>query len=423
MTEQRKDPPSLYDSAIITAPSSDAQLNEVVQLFVAVGTALHEFGQPAHKVERTLLRIAERFKVPLQVFIVPTGQFLSVYRPDGPITFVLRMKQGMSDLDRLSHVILIADQLSDGSLTAVAGRAKIDKLMRDVTPRGPWATVAAYTLSAAPFSVFFGGGYQELIVSTLVGLAVGTIAYLMARYRRVGRPFELLAAAAAAFIAGSADEIFGAYGGWIPLAAGLVVLLPGIALVDALEELANGQLTAGASRMANVGVVFLALTLGAVTGYQLAAMWPKIRDVEPAHLPEWFILPALFVVAMGSLLRFRARASDYWLMLAASVTALVGSRLGKAYVGELAGPFLAATALGIAGNVYARFSRRAAELIIVPGIALLVPGSIGYRSLEAFLSQNTEHGVDSAFQMFLVGIALVAGLLFSNSLVGDRSAS
>ena len=38
--------------------------------------------------------------------------------------------------------------------------------------------------------------------------------------------------------------------------------------------------------------------------------------------------------------------------------------------------------LGIVGNLYARYSRRAAELLIVPGIALLVPGAVGARSLE-----------------------------------------
>jgi uncharacterized membrane protein YjjP (DUF1212 family) len=414
---------SLYDSAITQSISRDTNLNEVVRLLVALGTALHQMGQAAHKVERSLVQVAERFQVPLQAFILPTGHFLSIHRAEGPITFVLRMKPSAVDLDRLSQVMLVADRLIDGSMTPVAGEAKIAKIMQTAIPRGFLPTVAAYTLSAAPFSVFFGGGWQELIVSTCVGLAVGILAFVMERYRRAGRPFELIAAAAAAFIAGSADEIFGAYGGWIPLAAGLVVLLPGIGLVDALEELANGQLTAGASRLANVGTVFLALTLGSVTGYQLAEIWPKIHDAEPAHSPEWFLLPALLVVAVGSLLRFRARASDFGIILGASIVALVGSRFGKTYVGELAGPFLAATLLGIAGNLYARFSRRAAELVIVPGIALLVPGSIGYRSLEAFLSQDTDHGVDSAFQMFLVGIALVAGLLFSNSLLGERNAA
>jgi len=415
-------PKNLYDSVITETIALDVGQDEIVQLLLALGRALHELGQASHKVERTLVRVAESFHIPLQVFVVPTGQFLSILRPQGPVTFVLRVNSGGIDLDRLSQLMLVADRLTRGSLTPVAARAKIDKIMQR-PPRGPLATALAYTLSAAPFSVFFRGGWIELVVSTCVGLAVGLLAVLFSRVRNNGRAFELAAATAAAFIAGSADEILGEYGGWIPLAAGLIVLLPGIMLVDALEELASGQLTAGASRLAGVGVVFLALTLGSVTGYQLAELWPKIREVEAAHLPEWFLLPALGIVAIGSTLRFRGAPADLWVIFGASTLALVGSRIGTMYAGELAGPFLAATLLGIAGNLYARASRRAAELVIVPGIALLVPGSIGYRSLEAFLSQDTDHGVDSAFQMFLVGIALVAGLLFSNSLTGERTSS
>ena len=76
--------------------------------------------------------------------------------------------------------------------------------------------------------------------------------------------------------------------------------------------------------------------------------------------------------------------------------------------------------LSIAGNVYARFSRRAAELITVPGIALLVPGAVGERSLESLLSQDTVHvGVADAFQMFMIAMALVAGFLLSNSFLPE----
>ncbi|HEY1603909.1 MAG TPA: threonine/serine exporter family protein [Pirellulales bacterium] len=415
------DVPSLYDSAIAEAFSPDAKLNEVTQIVVALGRALHQVGQPAHKVERTLVRVAERFHVPLEVFVVPTGQFLSFHREQGPVTFVLRINPGPVALDRLSRLMSVADRLVDGSLAPLAAKAHLDQIAQEEKPRSSLTTASYYVLSAAPFSIFFGGGWTELIVSTCVGLTVGLIAAIMARFGRSGRPFELVAAAAAAFIAGSADEILGAYGGWIPLAAGLIVLLPGIALVDSLEELANGQLTAGASRLAGVGVVFLALTFGSIVGYSAAEMWPKVHSVEAVHLQEWFILPALLVVAVGSTLRFRARFSDVWLILGASTLALVGTRLGTAYIGHLAGPFLAAAMLGVVGNLYARYSRRAAELLIVPGIALLVPGSVGARSLECLLSQDTAMlGVADAFDMFLLGIALVAGLLFSNSLVGER---
>ena len=171
--------------------------------------------------------------------------------------------------------------------------------------------MAAYALSAAPFSIFFGGGWVELIVSTCVGLAVGLIAFYMARFRRVGRPFEFVAAAAAAFIAGSADEILGAYGGWIPLAAGLVVLLPGIALVDALEELASGQLTAGGQsaggRRRRLSCSFTLGRRDRIPGGRNLAEDPRRRARAPAGMV--YRARRLLVVAFGSTLRL-SRAAE-----------------------------------------------------------------------------------------------------------------
>jgi hypothetical protein len=46
---------------------------------------------------------------------------------------------------------------------------------------------------------------------------------------------------------------------WIPLASGLIILLPGLALVDAIEELAHGHLTSGSARLAGVGAILLAM--------------------------------------------------------------------------------------------------------------------------------------------------------------------
>jgi uncharacterized membrane protein YjjB (DUF3815 family) len=61
-------------------------------------------------------------------------------------------------------------------------------------------------------------------------------------------------------------------------------------------------------------------------------------------------------------------------------------------------------------------------LFTVPGLALLVPGSFGVRSMSALLSEETAVGVDTAFHMFLAAMALVTGLLIANSMFRQRDA-
>jgi uncharacterized membrane protein YjjB (DUF3815 family) len=54
----------------------------------------------------------------------------------------------------------------------------------------------------------------------------------------------------------------------------------------------------------------------------------------------------------------------------------------------------------------------------VPGLLLLVPGSIGFRSVTSLLGNETITGIDTAFQLALVGISLAAGLLAGNVVTG-----
>jgi len=412
---------TLYDSAITEAISPDEKFNEIAQLIVALGRALQQVGLPSHRIEHCLIQIAERFQVPVEVLSFGTGQIISFHRSTGPWTFVLRTQPATADLDRLSQLTVISERLLLGSITPLAARARIERTMQPTGRPGRAAVVLAYVCSAAAFSVFFGGGWREVSVATCVGLAVGLIAVAMRRVRQPGRLFELAAAMAAAAIAGTADEVLGAYGGWIPLAAGLIILLPGMALVDSLEELASGQLISGAGRFAGVGVAFLALTFGVIVGHSISNFLPDVSNIPPDPLPNWAILPALLVVSVGSLIRFRARAADWPVILVASALALIGSRIAKYYVGDILGMFLASLLLGLIAGVYARWARRPHELIVVPGLALLVPGSVGYRSLETLASQDTDLAISTAFQMFMIAMALVAGLLFSNALVRQRT--
>ena len=56
----------------------------------------------------------------------------------------------------------------------------------------------------------------------------------------------------------------------------------------------------------------------------------------------------------------------------------------------------------------------------VPGLILLVPGSLGIRSLSALLERDVLSGVQTAFATTLVAIALATGILLANVLIPPR---
>jgi uncharacterized membrane protein YjjP (DUF1212 family) len=409
------------DATSAVAGSND--LRATVSLLAALGKALHVVGVPAHKLEDAMMETGERFGAHVEIFAMPTGLIMSVIDDRESITVIDRIEPGTVHLERLARLSRIAEQVSNGGLDTAEARRQIEQTMSTRPRWGKLSAVIAYVLSAAAFSVFFHGGWIEVLTGTCVGLAVGLLSVTMQRFSR--RLFELVAAAVAAVIANLAHLVVGEFVEWIPLAAGLIILLPGLAMVDAIEELAHAQMTSGAARMAGVGIALLAMAFGAVLG--LSAVPPALElameQAEPTFQLGWiWLTPALIAVAAGSTVRFRARPVDFWSALGASSLALVASRYATSLLGEFAGPFIAALLLGLSAHVFANALRQPAEMFLVPGLALLVPGSFGVRTMAALLDENTVLGVDTAFHMFLTAMALVAGLLFSDSLFRNRRA-
>jgi uncharacterized membrane protein YjjP (DUF1212 family) len=398
-----------------TSPSAES-----VDLLLDLGRALHTAGQPAHQLEESLATAADRLGVAVQVFSLPTGLFVSYRRPDGPATALYTIAPTATELALLGDLERLAVDVATGAVDVSTARERLAQITAAPPRWGKPETVAAYFASAAAFAVFFKGGWVEVGVSAVVGLVVGLLAVTMKRRGVMVRMYEFAASAAASFIAGTAGTWAGGCTDWIVLASGLIILLPGMMLITSAEELAHGRLASGAARMAGVGVVFLGLTFGGLVGGELAGVCVgEFSTADATPVPYWAWAPAVVLVAVGSTIRFRARPRDFGAILIASALTLAGVELGRNAGGAIGGPFIAALVLGVSANVYARLTRRPAELFETPGLALLVPGSVGLNSLLDMIEHDTASGIDKAFHMFLTATALVAGLLFASAVFRD----
>jgi uncharacterized membrane protein YjjB (DUF3815 family) len=202
--------------------------------------------------------------------------------------------------------------------------------------------------------------------------------------------------------------------------ASLLVLLPGLSLTVAMTELATRNLIAGTARLMSAVIVLLELVIGVALGERLAKAIVHVQQAPKPPLPEWASWVALVTSSLAVAAVVQARRSQYaWIVLGCTV-GYVGSRFGTNLLGAELGALVGAFALGAMSNIYARWLDRPAQVVQVPAVFLLVPGSLGFRGMSSLLDRETMNGVETLFATFVIAIAIAAGLLVANALVPPR---
>jgi uncharacterized membrane protein YjjB (DUF3815 family) len=115
----------------------------------------------------------------------------------------------------------------------------------------------------------------------------------------------------------------------------------------------------------------------------------------------------------------RAEPRDLPWIVAAGALGVAGGRLGAHTLGVELGAFAGSFAVALASSGYERWLKRPAAVVLVPGILLLVPGSVGFRSLLSLLDRKAVVGLETAFSMIMTAVALAAGLLIASVVVPE----
>jgi uncharacterized membrane protein YjjB (DUF3815 family) len=205
----------------------------------------------------------------------------------------------------------------------------------------------------------------------------------------------------------------------------LIVLMPGMALTTAVREISSQHLVAGVARMGGAIATLLKLTFGTVAASQLCeAFGIASRDYALAPLPGWADWPMLAIGAFSFAILFRAARRDWLVVMGAVIVGYLATRWGGSISGSLPGApfgvFVGGLLLGSLSNVYARYAKQPGAVVREPGIILLVPGSVSFRSVSYLLDHDASLGMDTGLLGVTLLVSLVAGLLFGDLIVAPR---
>jgi uncharacterized membrane protein YjjP (DUF1212 family) len=411
-------PPAMVESAGFA---------ERIAFVLELAEHLHAYGTTAQRLEGAVVAVSQRIGLDCEPWSNPTGMILSFSDPMRPAgvsetTRVIRLAPGDTDLYKLCEADRIAEDVMAGRVGIAQGHAQLRALTRPASKRARAMQVAGFGLASGAVAGLLRLPWLDIATAMLIGLLLGVLELASQKRPRLQEASDAIAGVVAGFVAIMVASLVGPLNLNTVTIAALIVLLPGMTLTNAVNELTSRHLVSGTARFAGALTTILKLTVGMVIAFKVAeiiGLDPAVRAWRPQ--PAWVEGIAVVVGAFAFAVLFRAARRDYWLVMVSAASGYLIARFGGMAFGSTAGVFLAAFATSAGGNAYARWVQRPGAMVRVPGIIMLVPGSVALRGvINLMQQQDITAGGDAALAVLNTLGALVAGLLFGNLMVSAR---
>ncbi|WP_315850017.1 threonine/serine exporter family protein [Rhodopirellula sallentina] len=384
------------------------------RFIIELARNLHASGSPAYELDQRMESVARSLDNPAAFFSTPTAIFVT-FEAEAHSTRLIRVYPVDANLAKYARLYELQREIDEESLSIEEAWARLKQIERIDDEYPMWLNVIAYGLAASAIAVLVGGNSIVQGTSGVIGLIVGLVVSILLRFNFPTHLVNVISGFVAMVCAGACHSYFPGGSVTLTVLSSLIVLVPGLQLTVSINELATQNLASGSARFAGAMTTLLTMIFGVVMGNGLVT---TLVNVPPSALPQpadmtasvFALLP--ITVAFGVL--FRARVRDgFWIMLS-MVIAFAGLRGTSEFLGPFGAVSVAALTVGAASNLFARWKGLPSAIMLMPGLLLLVPGSLGFFGMSAILiGDDFPGGLRFLFNTMLTAVSIVAGLLMS----------
>jgi len=204
-----------------------------------------------------------------ECYATPTGVTISFVGLDGRVhSIVRRIKRRAMHLERVILVEALARSLVAGTMDFGAASSELGRV-EALRGRGVAGSSAAAAAGAGFFTLLFGGAWNDALVAAATGALISRFPPLMARRQLPDFFANLVAGAAATFLCLVARRLGLATSADATVIGVLMLLVPGIAVTNAIRDTIAGDLVSGVARGTDAFMSAAAISIGAGAAYQV----------------------------------------------------------------------------------------------------------------------------------------------------------
>ncbi|PJF20880.1 MAG: hypothetical protein CUN56_13930 [Phototrophicales bacterium] len=248
-------------------PLQHAELTDVIDLALWAGQLLLQHGAESARIEETVHHIGTGLGCDwMDVIVHSQGLYITAISGEEFRTKVRRVARLGVNFDIIDAVNHISRKVYDGKVDRFELRKQLEAISTMPHCYNRWAIALGVGVACAAFSRLFGGDLAVMFV-TLFASSVAMIV----RQELTNRYFNnflivVTTAAVAGIFASVAELLHMSDTPQIAMAAAVLLLVPGVPLINAAEDILHGNIGTGVAR----GVFGAVVTLGIALGLSIA---------------------------------------------------------------------------------------------------------------------------------------------------------
>jgi len=336
--------------------------------------------------------------------------------PDtAPETHMRQVRYRATDYSHLTAVDHLVRAFARGDVGVEEARKQLATITSAGHPYPKWASILGWGVMAGSAGILIGGDWLVFVVAFASGVLIDTINRQIERRRIPSFYQQVIGGFLATVIALGMRQLFPSTQASLIVAAVIILLLAGLAIVGAVQDALTGFYVTAGARSFEALLLTGGIIGGVAGGLSLAQRFELDLSVQAFtplgldHLPTALISAA----ALSAAFAFACFAPPRALLPIALIGALtqipfrpaIEFGLGAAWASAISALAVGMVSYSVAGRV-----RVPPLVVVVSGIVPLLPGLSTYRGLFQLFQANVL-GVTSLFTALGIAVGIAAGVI------------
>lgn len=241
-------------------------LEQMVSLAGTAGEVMLKNGAETYRIEETMDHMAKACGAnTVESFVIPTGVFLTVTDGSGrSLTAMRRVRERTINLDRISKVNELSRRLVDQRMEYEKAKSILQGISKERTGFSWLPSMLASGAIGGGTAVLQDAVLFEIVAAFIAAMMVRYIAHIISKLRGVQFTFEFLGGMVVACCGVLLHSLWPHLRADAVIIGGIMPLVPGVAITNAIRDVIAGDLLSGLSRGLEAALTAVAVAMGVV---------------------------------------------------------------------------------------------------------------------------------------------------------------